>query len=512
MGKAETLRKAARCISVALAGILVLVATEGVARAHQSPAGCNANRLDVSLMRDKSLITNGTIVNYTVIVFNPGGGSGVACDVSDLDLVFHCPGADGTPTGPATTLATSGNYPADGSGNNCYSSGAIADTCIHNAGLACTVTVNAGVTQAGAQVDVGDFPAGIDITKGALHDNVERDDAMGFVKGVAVTIVECLVDADCNDNNACNTDACVSNVCQHTAINCNDDLFCTDDSCNPASGCVHTAHVCVDDGNICTDEVCNEAADTCDHIFDASNDESCAPSVEFCRTPGFWGTHAAVDADKACSQNITLAVLGAAGGSISVCGETIDDTDVDSADSAVEAICVPVKGQQTRQLARQLTAARLNCIVSGEAGGPCNGISINDIFDACNTACAAGNVSATVASEEVSCIDAIDCFNNGGSFDPATGACSVGTCSDGGAACGPDLPCATGECVPNADNCHDTDFSDVDFALPNDSLPASNACSGKQGPAGSSEECKAAHKTPCTVIQPGEAQCLTGTK
>jgi hypothetical protein len=270
--------------------------------------------------------------------------------------------------------------------------------------------------------------------------------------------------------------------------------------------------VCVDDGDICTDEVCNEASDSCDHIFDVNNDPSCAPGVEFCRTPGFWGTHAAVDSEKACSQDITGAVLAAAGGSISICGETIDDTDVDSADSAVEALCVRVQGQITRQLARQLTAARLNCIVSGEAGGPCNDISVNDVFDACNTACVAGEVSATVGSEEINCIDALDCFNNGGSFDSATGVCSTGTCVVGGAACGPDHPCASGECQANAGNCHETDFSDTSFSLPNDSLPASDACSGKQGPAGSSEQCKSANKTQCTIIQPGEAQCLTGTK
>jgi hypothetical protein len=228
------------------------------------------------------------------------------------------------------------------------------------------------------------------------------------------------------------------------------------------------------------------------------------PPVEFCRTPGFWGTHGDADDNQACSQNITGAVLAAAGGSISICGATISNTDCDSANSALEALCVRVQGEQTRQLARQLTAARLNCIVSGETGGACDGISINDVFDACNVACAAGDVTATVGSDEVDCIGAIDCFNNGGQFDNATGVCTTGTCSVGGAACGESLPCASGECIPSANSCHATAFADADFVLPNDSLPASDPCFGKQGPAASSEECKAANKSICTILHPAE--------
>jgi hypothetical protein len=298
------------------------------------------------------------------------------------------------------------------------------------------------------------------------------------------------------------------------------------------SGCSPGTPVdCPSDGNACNGtEFCNETTDMCDsqnapppcadptcEVCDETSGlcvpisplpDVCTPGDEVCRTPGFWGTHADADPDKECSQNITQAVLDVVG-SISICGEDICNTLVDDASSAIEAMCVRVQGQPTRQLARQLTAARLNCIISGEVGGACDGISINDVFDACNTRCAGGFVSATLGSDTFNCIDALDCFNNGGVFDLADEICTTGACATGGAACGPETPCANlSECVPFPSNCHDAAFPDA-FDFPNDLLPSSNECFEKQGPAGSSDECKEANKTACTVIQPNEDECDT---
>jgi hypothetical protein len=104
---------------------------------------------------------------------------------------------------------------------------------------------------------------------------------------------------------------------------------------------------------------------------------------------------------------------------------TISTTDL-TPTSAIEAICVVVKGDSTVQLARQLTAAALNCGVTKSttcggggqtAGDVCGGVtSIEDVFDACNEACANGEVTASLDGgvTTFNCIDAIDCFNNGG--------------------------------------------------------------------------------------------------
>jgi hypothetical protein len=133
---------------------------------------------------------------------------------------------------------------------------------------------------------------------------------------------------------------------------------------------------------------------------------------EICRTKGFWKTHSCpqTGCEKAGSSNITQAVIDAAGGSILVCGETLTNTDLNDAMSALEALCG--QGGGITQLTSQLTAAALNCVItSGTAD--CSGVaSIFATFTACNEACANGNTTAMVDGMTVNCIDAIDAFNS----------------------------------------------------------------------------------------------------
>ena len=101
----------------------------------------------------------------------------------------------------------------------------------------------------------------------------------------------------CSDGNACTTnDRCGGGRCVGGASpNCDDGNVCTDDTCNPATGCVHTnntapcddGNVCTtndacrggvcaggpalncDDGNVCTDDTCNSATG-CVHTNNAA--------------------------------------------------------------------------------------------------------------------------------------------------------------------------------------------------------------------------------------------------
>ncbi len=157
------------------------------------------------------------------------------------------------------------------------------------------------------------------------------------------------------------------------------------------------------------------------------------PGRERCRTPGFWGTHAcpedpetlASSCEKSGSQNITQQVIEAAGGCLEICGERITNTVLDSADSALEAMCVSVGGVRERQLARQLSV------------------------------------------EE--CIDALDCWNNGGH------------------------PQADGRCRSDGDDCHQAPLCNLSLGL----------CFSEPGPAGSSDACSQAKRVSksCTVIE-----------
>jgi hypothetical protein len=150
---------------------------------------------------------------------------------------------------------------------------------------------------------------------------------------------------------------------------------------------------------------------------------------------------------------------------------------------------VRVRGTQTLQLARQLIAAALNCIVTGiNAGDPtpsadCSEASIAALFADCNKACV-GDPTATRTVGD--CISQIDCFNNGGTFSSQTG------------------------CTPGGDNsCHNQALPLDDIAgLPNND-PASGKCFGQQGPAGSPDECNAARSSTCEVIGSNESSCAT---
>lgn len=212
------------------------------------------------------------------------------------------------------------------------------------------------------------------------------------------------------------------------------------------------------------------------------------PGVEICRTPGFWGTHAGTE--KKNSTNITQAVLDAANGIVSVCGETVDTTALDTAGSALEGMCVAPRGDIRLQLARQLTAAALNCVMTnGE--GDCADVSIEETFQACDLACANG-----WDDEFGACIDAIDCFNNGGIMLDS-GMCQIGTCGgDGITACDGDERCGyddAGEkiaCVPLEGNCHDRALVNEELGLDFD----------PPGAAGSSKSCNTANRNGCTLF------------
>jgi hypothetical protein len=90
----------------------------------------------------------------------------------------------------------------------------------------------------------------------------------GFVTiagAVFGTFGSCTMDSQCSDNNACDgVETCINTQCQPgTPINCDDGLFCTIDSCDPASGsCGHNTGRCAD-ADPCTIDSCNEANDSC---------------------------------------------------------------------------------------------------------------------------------------------------------------------------------------------------------------------------------------------------------
>jgi hypothetical protein len=90
--------------------------------------------------------------------------------------------------------------------------------------------------------------------------------------------------APCDDGNACTTpDVCANKVCTPgPQVSCEDGNICTDDSCNPATGCVNTANSApCDDGNACTtpdvcaNKVCKSGAAVDCNDHNVCTDDSC---------------------------------------------------------------------------------------------------------------------------------------------------------------------------------------------------------------------------------------------
>jgi hypothetical protein len=206
--------------------------------------------------------------------------------------------------------------------------------------------------------------------------------------------------------------------------------------------------------------------------------------VEACRTPGFWGTHAGTE--KKDSVNITQLVLQS-DGPVVICGQTINNTDLNSIMSAEEALCVRVNEGSQLQLARQLTAAALNCLVNGKQSDCSDSPLFGQVFALCNTP----EVCGGSKQAQTACIDALDCLNNGGHVGidgSGNFLCGVGTCSDNQAVCTPNnlsncADPATATCNAGG-NCHLE-------PLPGFEPP---------GPAGSSKKCNDANQNSCTIF------------
>ncbi|MDP6946504.1 MAG: hypothetical protein QF464_20310, partial [Myxococcota bacterium] len=63
---------------------------------------------------------------------------------------------------------------------------------------------------------------------------------------------------DCDDGNACTSDACADGTCTTEDVTCDDEIACTVDTCDPDTGCDFAPDdAACDDGNPCTTDTCS---------------------------------------------------------------------------------------------------------------------------------------------------------------------------------------------------------------------------------------------------------------
>jgi cysteine-rich repeat protein len=223
-------RGSIRVFALALVGLATLVGGQ-MAWAHQSPANCTGNQLFVGLLKDKTSILSGETVTFTVTVRNDAA---TACDVTGANITFHCPAADGTPTGAATVCASNADF---------LEGFPLTNLCV----VPCTVNFNPGVTSAQALVDGG----------GTLHDNPDNDfDTADIHRTLSVIVRTCgdgVLNQTCEtcDTNAFPATAPSSHGACRTGGDCgvNSCTFCGDGILNGGEQC--------DDGNAVDIDACH---------------------------------------------------------------------------------------------------------------------------------------------------------------------------------------------------------------------------------------------------------------
>ena len=272
--------------------------------------------------------------------------------------------------------------------------------------------------------------------------------------------------ADCDDGNACTlADKCVAEACKPgLPLACDDDNVCTSDTCDPKSGCLFVMNQapCNDDDVCTTGDHCHlgECIGGGPLKCDDNNfctDDSCNPDVG-CE---FAFNQAPCDDNNACTQDDHCQAGWCAKGTPLVCNDGNPCTD----DS-----CNPVTGCQTTPNTAPCEDGNLCTAADTCANGACSpgpAISCDDANlctdDSCdpdtgcinaanavgcddNNACTDGDLCADKScqpGQSVDCDDSNPCTTDGCDVD--TGCTHVNV--DDQTSCGQDKVCVNGECT-----------------------------------------------------------------
>jgi len=284
---------------------------------------------------------------------------------------------------------------------------------------------------------------------------------------------------NCNDDITCTQDSCneANDQCVHAPSNaaCSDGQFCTgDETCSPVDGCHSGTTRTCNDGIDCTADSCNEALDRCDNLpqNNGCDDGQFCTGIEVCDP-----TQGCKPGDDPCPER---------------CNEQTDQcvqclTNADCNDSAfcngvetcnVSGTCVPgtppdctdtvnCTTDQCDEGSDQCTHTPNNGICSD--GQFCNGAEVCDLVNGCSPG------TAPACADDVTCTtDDCDETNDQCTHTPNDAACSNNQFCDGAETCDlvlgcqsatapdctDDFACTTDSCNETLDRCdHITDDS-----------------------------------------------------
>jgi hypothetical protein len=208
--------------------------------------------------------------------------------------------------------------------------------------------------------------------------------------------------AACDDGNACTSgDRCAGGICVGVASNCDDGNVCTTDACDPATGCTHANNTApCNDGNVCTTvDVCTGGicAGTVPRACDDGNpctDDTCNPLTGCVFTPDDANTCSDGNLCTSADHCVAGACVGAA-------------TNCDDGVSCTTDACIPSFGcTHTKYDVSTGDGARLaflgsgvgeSCLVDNQSGtsatvplSPATGAMFWYLVRARNNACGVG--------------------------------------------------------------------------------------------------------------------------
>jgi hypothetical protein len=268
--------------------------------------------------------------------------------------------------------------------------------------------------------------------------------------------VDCFTSLECDDSNACTTDACVSGACQNTnnTAPCDDGLFCTaDDICSGGA--------CIGSGDACPGQFCDEVNDICVDCFtELDCDDSNPCTTDACVSGACQNTNSTAPcddglfctADDVCSGGACVGSGDACPGqtcdeAANACTGCLDDAECDDAHPCTTDTCVGGACQNTNNTA------------------PCD----DGLFCTANDLCVdgvcvgSGDACPDQLCDEASnlCVDCLTAVECDDSNPCTTDACAAGVCQndnntascDDGLFCTADDICAGGACVGSGETC-----------------------------------------------------------
>jgi hypothetical protein len=319
----------------------------------------------------------------------------------------------------------------------------------------------------------------------------------------------------CDDKNSCTgTDRCQAGVCSGVIVSCNDGNVCTNDSCDPATGCVHTnapagtpctdsnvcttgdrcmSGICVptgnltcNDGNVCTDDSCNSttgcaftavaAPMACDDGNPCSTGDTC--SAGQCRATG--GTMC--DDGNPC----TVDSCAIAGGSTCQYRPALNTACNDNDSCTVSEMC--------------------SMFVDGGVG--CLGVPLNcDDGNPCTIdSCGMGGCRNTPATTSISCDDGQACTQSDVCMPMADGGVF---CAGQPASCDDQNPCTADRCIAADGGCLSVPTNENGSCNDQDTCTKADVCVNGRCVGESNTSCD--DQDPCTAdrCDPQSGLCVS---